>query len=127
MKWLTTAVANGLFGGGGRDRRDCKNRCKIWFSAQPDLEKACKKACKDDHNIDKDVFLCSGKYADAQVVMLSYGYDPCPGDEYNLANLLDPMGDRDRQDEEIERFQPVLIGGGLLILVALIILILVAR
>lgn len=108
-------------------RQECRNRCKSWFGQQPDLERQCSALCNNNTSFSREDFLCSGQYVDQNVVILAYGYDPCPNSGPTVQNILDPLSDRQRQDEELEKFTPVLIGGGLLVLAALIILVTVIR
>lgn len=116
-------------GGKACRRQACKNRCKSWFSAQPDIERQCKNACKDNISFSREDFLCSGKWVDRTVVMLTYGYDPCPGQAggRTMEELLDPLGDRERDEQKREDLQPVILGGALLILAALVVLVMVLR
>jgi hypothetical protein len=56
-------------------------------------------------------------------VILSYGYDPCPGAGASIVDILDPLGDRDYEEKKRKDLEPIYIGGGLLLLAALIILV----
>lgn len=80
----------------------CKRRCKGWFGLMPDLERACKNACKTQDNLTKDEFLCSGNWVNQQVVMAAYGIDPCANDEITIDDFLDPLGDREAEAEKLE-------------------------
>ena len=108
-------------------RAECKQRCKSWFGAQPDIERACKNACGVDYNLTKENFLCSGNYIEQAVMIAAYGYDPCPESGISIEDFFDPLGDRDREDKKLQELQPVIIGGGLLVLAALVILFMVVR
>lgn len=108
-------------------RAECKQRCKSWFGAQPDIERACKNACGSNSSLTKEDFLCSGNYIDDAIMIAAYGYDPCPNSGTSIEDLFDPLGDRDREDEKLQELQPAIIGGGILVLAALVILFIVAR
>lgn len=108
-------------------RAKCKQRCKSWFGAQPDIERACKNACGSNYNLAKDDFLCSGNYIEQAVIIGAYGYDPCLGSGISVEDFFDPLGDRDREDEKLQQLQPVILGGGLLVLAALVILFIVVK
>jgi hypothetical protein len=108
-------------------RQECRNRCRSWFGQQADIERQCRKLCNNNISFTREEFLCSGEYVDDALIILSYGYDPCPGSGANVQDLLDPLNDRERQDAELEKFTPVILGGGLMLLAALVILIMVIR
>jgi len=108
-------------------RAECKQRCKSWFGAQPDIERACKNACGSNYNLAKEDFLCSGNYIEQAVMIAAYGYDPCPNSGISIDDYFDPLGDRERDDERFQQLQPVVLGGGLLVLAALVVLFMVAR
>lgn len=95
-------------GGAWCRTQDCKERCKGWFAGQPELERACKNACKAKSSLTKQDFLCSGNWVAQQIVFAAYGYDPCPGDEINIEDYFDPLDDRSREDEKRESLQPVI-------------------
>lgn len=114
-------------GGKACKRAECKQRCKSWFGAQPDIERACKNACGSNYNLTKDEFLCSGNYIEDAVMIAAYGYDPCPHSGASVEGLFDPLGDRDREDRKLKELQPFILGGGLMVLAALIILLFVVR
>lgn len=103
----------------GCKRAQCKQRCKGWFGAQPDIERACKNACGSDYNLPKDGFLCSGNWIEDAIVISAYGYDPCLNSGASFEDIYDPLGDRQREDEELKRFQPVILGGAFLVLAAM--------
>jgi hypothetical protein len=107
--------------------QECKNRCKSWFGQQPDVERQCKALCNNNISFSREEFLCSGKYVDDALIILSYGYDPCTESGASVQDILDPLNGRERQDQELEKFTPVIIGGGLLVFAALVILIIVIR
>lgn len=90
---------------------ECKRRCKSWFSSQPDTERACKNACKDNSGLTREEYLCSGNYADQAAYILQYGFDPCPGDGINFENtVVDPGGTQaDQRAEQWQRMAPVLL------------------
>ena len=92
----------------GCKRAQCKQRCKGWFGAQPDIERACKNACGSDYNLTKEGFLCSGNWIEEAIVIAAYGYDPCPNSGVDVTQVFDPLGDREREDKELQRFQPVI-------------------
>ena len=114
-------------GGPGCRRAKCKQRCKSWFGAQPDIERACKNACGSNSSLTKEGFLCSGNYIEQAVLMSAYGYDPCPGSGATLEDFFDPLGDRDREQQQLTELQPLILGGGLLVLAALVVLFIVAK
>jgi hypothetical protein len=80
--------------------QECKNRCKGWFGAQPEIERSCKNACKVNSSLKRDDFLCSGEWIDQRVVMSAYGYDPCENDSIIMTDLLDPMGEHKAEEEQ---------------------------
>jgi len=94
----------------------CKNRCKGWFSGQDDLERACKNACKVTTSFSKDDFLCSGEWVDDGNVILAYGYDPCLGSGREAEEILDPLGNRDREEQRLKQIIPIVVA--LIVLVA---------
>lgn len=110
--------------GGKMCRRvDCKNRCKSWFTASPELEVACRGRCdSNDTSFTKENFLCSGDWIDDRDVIALYGYDPCPKSGGTIDEVLDPLGDRAREDERLQQIMPlaiaivVLIAAGLAIM-----------
>lgn len=103
-------------------RARCKNRCQSWLAGKPDLVKACKNVCKSHSGLEKEEFLCSGKYVDQHDYMLRYKTDPCPEDDIVMQQVLDPLDDRGREEREWQDLQPVLVVLGLLIVAALVIL-----
>lgn len=104
------------------DKCKCKRRCKSWFSGKPDLERSCKNVCKSHSGLEKEEFLCGGKYVSQEDYIIRYKTDPCPGDDITIPSVLDVMNDREREEQEWEDMQPVLLGIGLLIAAALVIL-----
>ena len=96
----------------------CKRNCKSWFGLQPDLERACINACKNNTGLQKDQFLCSGQYVDEAVIIGAYGYDPCSGG-ISVEDYLDPLDDREGDQAKLKNLMPVYIGLGLLILVGI--------
>ena len=113
-------------GGKACRRAQCKDRCRSWFSAQPDLERACKNACKGNSSLSKEEFLCSGNYFSEAAYIALYGTDPCGGGVV-IDEVLDPLNDRAREEKEWQDVQPVLLGIGILIAAALIILYLIKK
>ena len=107
--------------------QECRNRCRSWFGQQPDIERQCRKLCNNNISFSREEFLCSGNYVDDALIILSYGYDPCPGAGSSVEALLDPLDDRGRQDAELKRYAPVILGGGIMLLAALVVLIMVIR
>lgn len=96
----------------------CKRRCKSYFPGIPPLEDACKNACKEDSGLDRDSFLCSGRHADQQSVMLQLGYDPCLGDEIVFGDTL--AGQAVQQNaKQWHRLQPIMLLLGFLIVIGL--------
>lgn len=89
--------------------QDCKERCKGWFAGQPELERSCKNACKQNSDLQKQDFLCSGNWVDQQIVFQAYGYDPCPNDGIGLDDFLDPLDDRGRDDQKRKNLQPLIL------------------
>lgn len=105
----------GLFCG---KKCECKRRCKSWFGLQPDLEKACKNACKSNTSLTKEQFQCSGQYVDEQALILAYGYDPCAGG-VTAEDVLDPLGTQEYEAEKLDSMKGTFLILGLLILAAL--------
>ena len=95
-------------------RCQCKRRCKSWYGLQPDLEKACKNACKGNEALTKDLFQCSGKYVDEQAVILAYGYDPCSGG-VTIEQVLDPTGSEEYEAEKLDSLKSTFLILGILI------------
>ena len=81
----------------------CQRKCKGWFGAMPDTERQCKNACKTNGFLTKDEFLCSGNWINQQVVFAAYGFDPCPNDGTTIDGYLDPLGDREQDNAELEK------------------------
>lgn len=108
-------------GGKACRRLDCKERCKSWFALQPELEKACKNACKSNSSLEQQDFLCSGKYVSEQVIMLAYGYDPCAGG-VTMDDVLDPTGSMEYEAEKLDKLGNTFILLGALIAVGLAVL-----
>ncbi len=79
--------------------QDCKERCRSWFGSMPDVEYACRNACKQRQDFDRTQFLCGGGYIDQEMVIRNYGYDPCPGGA-TVQTYIDPLNDRAREDEQ---------------------------
>ncbi|MCB0653951.1 MAG: hypothetical protein KDC85_21920 [Saprospiraceae bacterium] len=99
--------------------QDCKERCKGWFGAQPDIERSCKNACKTNSGLTKDDFLCSGNWIDQQIVFAAYGYDPCAGDNTTIEDYFDPLDDRAREDAKPEKYKDLIIIVAAILLLAL--------
>jgi len=96
----------------------CRQRCKSWFGAQPDLERACDAACSGNYNLaTKDEFLCTGNYVDRRVVMSAYGYDPCSGQDATIEEFYDPTGEKQQEAERTQMLWPIVIA--LLVLVGI--------
>jgi hypothetical protein len=108
-------------GGKACRRQDCKERCKSWYGLQPDLEKACKNACKSNSSLTKEQFQCSGKYVDEQALILAYGYDPCNGG-VSIDQVLDPTGSSVYQAEKLESLSNTFLLLGILIAAGLAVL-----
>lgn len=89
-------------------RQDCKERCKGWFGAQPDIERACKNACKQNSSLQKDDFLCSGNWIEQQILMAAYGYDPCTSDEITIEEFLDPTDQKGQNKEQMDNLKELL-------------------
>lgn len=110
-------------GGKWCSRQKCNQRCKSWFGLQPDLERACKNACKSNTSFNKDVFQCSGKYVDEQVIMGAYGYDPCANNDKGIDDFLDPLDTQEQNQERLKTLMPlflvltILIGLGVFFLI----------
>lgn len=60
-------------------RKKCESRCNTWFFNNEELATVCKSACRDNPDITRDDLLCSGSYISEFDFMMQYGYDPCPG------------------------------------------------
>lgn len=102
----------------------CRKRCKSWFGAQPDLERACRGACDGNYNLaTREEFLCNGEYIDPRVVMSAYGYDPCSGADATIEEFFDPTGERQQEEEKQKTLWPVLIALLLLVGVSVFFLI----
>jgi hypothetical protein len=89
-------------GGKACRRQACKDRCKGWFGAQPDVERACKNACKSNSSLEKEDFLCSGNWIDQRILMAAYGYDPCEGDQTTIGGFLDPTDQIGQSEKQME-------------------------
>lgn len=105
----------GLFCG---KKCECKRRCKSWYGLQPDLEKACKNACKSNTGLTKEQFQCSGQYVDEQALILAYGYDPCAGG-VSIEEVLDPTGSQDYEAEKLDKLGSTFLLLGILIILGL--------
>lgn len=108
----------------GRDwcqKQDCKERCRSWFGTMPDVEYACRNACKQRQNFDRQQFLCGGGYIDQEMVIRNYGYDPCPTSGATVQTFLDPLGDRAREDQQNAQLMDIVIVLGAVLLIALMI------
>lgn len=105
----------------------CQDRCGGWFGAQPDIERACKKACRANYDLTKEQFLCSGNWIEQAVVIGAYGYDPCPNSGIDLPGYLDPLNQRQAEKDQVQNVQPWLIGGVALVVIALIVLVILKR
>lgn len=90
-------------------RQKCNQRCKSWFGLQPDIERACRNACKSNSSLDKDDFLCTGKYLDEQVIMGAYGYDPCAATDINIEDYLDPLDTQAENEQRLNTLMPLFI------------------
>lgn len=113
----------GLFCG---KKCQCKRRCKSYFPGIPTLEDACKKACDSDRNLNRDTFLCSGRFVDQRTVILGLQYDPCLGDDIGIDDTI--AGQVIQGDvQQWEQLKPVLIGLFLLIVAALAILYIIRK
>lgn len=99
----------------------CRQRCKGWFGAQPDIERACKGACNSgSYNLaSADEFLCGGKWVNEAVMFGAYGYDPCPNSTATLEGYLDPLGNREEEKARQSSLTPIAIGLGLLVVAAM--------
>lgn len=100
---------------------ECKRRCKSYFPGIPTLEDACKKACSDNKNLDRDTFLCSGRYVDQRTVILGLHYDPCLGDNIGFEDTVSGQiaGENERT---WERLRPVFLVLALLLIAAMAII-----
>lgn len=88
----------------------------------PDVETACKNACKSNSSLTREKFLCSGDYIEEALLIARYGYDPCPNQGLDVSTYLDPLNDRDREEAKNKELQDVAVilaivaAAGLLIL-----------
>ena len=104
-------------GGKSCRRYDCRQRCKGWFGGMDELERACKGRCNGDStSFSKEDFLCSGQWVDDGNIILAYGYDPCPNSGRTTEEILDPLGDRAREDERLKTVIPIVLA--LIVLIA---------
>lgn len=87
-----------------------------------EVERACKRACEGNSSLNQDEFMCSDHYYDHQLVIAKYGIDMCPGVGPGVDDYLDPLKDRQREDERLGKFSGVIAVGGVLIVAALIVL-----
>jgi hypothetical protein len=83
----------GLFCG---KKCECKRKCKSWFSTNSELQKGCRKACKEQPNTiksgTKEDYLC-GEWGPMEAdVITALGYDPCPGRGISISDISDPTG-----------------------------------
>ncbi|PHN06165.1 hypothetical protein [Flavilitoribacter nigricans] len=98
----------------------CRKRCKSFFPGQKTLRKGCESLCKTGFtDFGKEEYLCSGKYVDEAAVMLEFGYDPCLTSGPTIPDILDPTDTAGQAERNYERLEPVYIGLGLLIVIAL--------
>lgn len=110
----------------GRNTRDCKRKCKSWFSTNRELERSCKNACKNDANIrygTANDFLCSEYGANEEDVIAQFGYDPCLEKGMSVSDYLDPTGEKAAQKQT----QQYLIFGGIALVVLLFVAYLIFR
>lgn len=84
---------------------ECKRRCKAAFGPMPDIEKACRNACKTDPGITTKEFACSGNWIKQEIAFGAYGIDLCGGDSQTIESWLDPLGS---QEADAERFNQVI-------------------
>lgn len=122
---IIPAIAGILLGKKQKKIDECQRRCKSWFSGMPDVERSCKNACKNNTELSKDEFLCSGNYIEEALLIARYGYDPCPNQGLDVPTYLDPLQDRPREDvknaqlKEVAVILGIVAGAGLLILLLL--------
>jgi hypothetical protein len=109
----------------------CKNKCEGSFS-HPGTVAQCKGHCKSstffknnflDGDISKEEFLCSGKWIDIQTHMLQTNTDPCPDDGLTLEDILTPIDEGEERREKIQDYSPILIAGGVFILILMLLFI----
>lgn len=109
----------------------CKNRCEGQF-AHPSLVEACKGWCKSSADfkngflngrISRQDFLCSGKYINLSTQMLATNTDLCPNDNLTLEDLLTPIDEGEERLEKLQDYTPILIGGGVFILILMLLFI----
>lgn len=99
----------------------CRQRCKGWFGAQPDILSACRGACNSGaYNLaSADEFLCGGNWVNEAVMFGAYGYDPCPNSGATLEGYLDPLGNKEEEKARQSSLMPIAIGLGLLVVAAM--------
>lgn len=115
-------------GGAACRRQDCKERCRAWFGAMPDIEYACRNACKSNTSFTKDEFQCSGNWIDDAIVIRNYGYDPCTTGGTSVQQYLDPLADRAREDQQnTKAFEIAGILGGVALLALLVFLLVIKK
>jgi hypothetical protein len=88
----------------------------------PDIERACKNACKVDPNLTKNDFLCSSNWIEQQVIMAAYGYDPCTEDSTTIGDYFDPLDQREANQEKLAGLSDLFIILAILIAAGLYIL-----
>jgi hypothetical protein len=71
----------------------------------PDIEKACRNACKTDSGLTPKEFACSGNWIKQEIAFAAYGIDLCEGDATTIESWLDPLGS---QEVDAERFDQVI-------------------
>ncbi len=103
-------------------RQECRKRCDGWFGTMGEIRDACRSACHNSTSFTKEEFLCSGDYIDQEYVIGRYKYDPCKDDDITLPGFLDPLNERERQEEQRQDMLPVYAGLGLLFFAALIVI-----
>ncbi|WP_425420908.1 hypothetical protein [Phaeodactylibacter xiamenensis] len=103
-------------------RNECKDRCDSWFGTMPDVRDACRAACAGNISFSKEEFLCSGNYVDQEYVIGRYKYDPCLDDDTTLEGFLDPLSDREREEEKRNDLMPLIAGLAMIFLAGLIII-----
>lgn len=109
----------------------CQNRCESFFPSAPELAQGCKSLCRTGRTeFSRDEYLCS-EYVPESEVIRRYGFDPCFGTDVTVQSYADPVGERERKEQQRQDntnlLQNILLGGSAVVVLALLILWLIKR
>jgi len=109
-------------------KRNCKRRCRSWFSGLPDVERACINRCRTGNTeFARDEFLCGGEGLDERQIILAYGFDPCPDNATTFEDAVDPLGERAQAGIDLRQYQDVFVVLGALIVLGLVTLVVIIK